>query len=122
MLETHDKSKYEIYGFYLGRRHDENDIFHSRIKKAFTKFYDVSSMSNEEIISLSRNLKIHIAIDLMDHTGGHEHRYAIFQSKLAPIQINFLGYPGTSGSDKIDYIIADKIVIPEKNKNRIFFG
>ncbi len=116
MLETHDKSKYEIYGFYLGRRHDENDIFHSRIKKAFTKFYDVSSMSNEEIISLSRNLKIHIAIDLMAHTGGHEHRYAIFQSKLAPIQINFLGYPGTSGSDKIDYIIADKTVIPEKNK------
>ena len=116
MLETHDKSKYEIYGFYLGRRHKENDIFHLRIKKAFTKFYDVSSMSNEEIISLSRNLKIHIAIDLMAHTGGHEHRYVIFQSKLAPIQINFLGYPGTSGSNKIDYIIADKIVIPEKNK------
>ena len=52
----------------------------------------------------------------MAHTGGHEHRFAIFQNKLAPIQINFLGYPGTSGSDKIDYIIADKTVIPEKNK------
>ena len=116
MLETHDKSKYEIYGFYLGRRHDENDIFHSRIKKAFTKFYDVSNMSNEEIISLSKNLKIHIAIDLMAHTGGHEGKFGIFQKKLAPIQINFLGYPGTSGSDKIDYIIADKTVIPEKNK------
>ena len=43
-------------------------------------------------------------------------RFGIFQNKLAPIQINFLGYPGTSGSDKIDYIIADKTVIPEKNK------
>ena len=39
-----------------------------------------------------------------------------FKKMLAPIQINFLGYPGTSGSDKIDYIIADKTVIPEKNK------
>ena len=116
MLETHDKSKYEIFGFYLGKRHEENDIFHSRIKKTFTKFYDVSNMSNEEIISLSKNLKIHIAIDLMAHTGGHEGKFGIFQKKLAPIQINFLGYPGTSGSDKIDYIIADKTVIPEKNK------
>ena len=52
----------------------------------------------------------------MAHTGGHEQRFGIFQKKLAPIQINFLGYPGTSGSDKIDYIIADKTVIPEKNK------
>ena len=116
MLETHDKSKYEIFGFYLGKRHEKNDIFHLRIKNAFTKFYDVSNMSNEEIISLSKNLKIHIAIDLMAHTGGHEGKFAIFQKKMSPIQINFLGYPGTSGSDKIDYIIADKTVIPEKNK------
>ena len=82
MLETHDKSKYEIFGFYLGKRHEENDIFHSRIKKAFTKFYDVSNMSNEEIISLSKNLKIHIAIDLMAHTGGHEGKFGIFQKKI----------------------------------------
>ena len=73
-------------------------------------------MSDKEILSLSKKLKIHIAIDLMAHTGGHESRFGIFQNKLAPIQINFLGYPGTSGSNKIDYIIADKIVIPEKNK------
>ena len=117
MLESHDKSKYGIFGFYLGKSHKENDVFHSRIKKTFTKFYDVSNLSNEEIISLSKSLKIHIAIDLMAHTGGHEGRFGIFQNKSAPIQINFLGYPGTSGSDKIDYITADKTVIPEKNKS-----
>ena len=116
MLETHNKSKYETFGFYLGNRHKENDNFYKRIKKSFTKFYDVSNMSNEEIKSLSKNLKIHIAIDLMVHTGGHESRFGIFHNKLAPIQINFLGYPGTSASDKIDYIIADQTVIPEKNK------
>jgi len=120
MLETHDKSKYEIYGFYLSKRQEENDIFHLRIKRSFTKFYDVSNKSNEEINLLAKKLQIDIAIDLMAHTGGHESRFGIFLNKLAPIQINFLGYPGTSASDRLDYIIADKTVIPEKNK--IFFS
>lgn len=116
MIESHDKSKFNIYGFYLGNKHKQNDEYHLRLKKAFTKFYDVSKMSDDEISLLSKNIKIHIAIDLMAHTGGHESRFGIFLKKCAPIQINFLGYPGTSASDKIDYIIADRTVIPEKNK------
>tara|TARA_B100001057_G_scaffold286762_1_gene286870 strand:- start:3090 stop:5066 length:1977 start_codon:yes stop_codon:yes gene_type:complete len=116
MIECHDKSKFNIYGFYLGNKHKKNDEYHLRLKKAFTKFYDVSKMSDEEISSLSKDIKVHIAIDLMAHTGGHESRFGIFLKKCAPIQINFLGYPGTSASDKIDYIIADRTVIPEKNK------
>ena len=116
MIETHDKSKFEIYGFYLGNQHKQNDYHHLRFKKAFTKFYDVSKMSDDEISSLSKDINIQIAVDLMAHTGGHESRFGIFLRKCAPIQINFLGYPGTSASDKIDYIIADRTVIPEKNK------
>ena len=50
----------------------------------------------------------------MAHTGGHESRFGIFLNKLAPIQINFLGYPGTTGGDSIDYLIADKFVISKK--------
>ena len=72
-------------------------------------------MSDEEIISLSINLNIHIAVDLMVYTGSQS-RFGIFLNKCAPIQINFLGYPGTSASENIDYIIADKTVIPEANK------
>ncbi len=116
MLETHNKNKFNIYGFYFGNKHKENDKYHFRLKTAFTKFYDVSKLTDEEILSLSKNLKIHIAVDLMTHTGGNESRFGIFLNKCAPIQINFLGYPGTSASDKMDYIIADKTVIPEKNK------
>ena len=116
MIETHNKSKFEIYGFYLGNKHKKNDYHHLRFKKAFTKFYDVSKMSDDEISSLSKDINIQIAVDLMAHTGGHESRFGIFLRKCAPIQINFLGYPGTSASDKIDYIIADRTVIPEKNK------
>ena len=75
-------------------------------------------MSDSEIISLSKKLNIDIAVDLMAHTGSFENvsRFGVFHNKCAPIQINFLGYPGTSASKSIDYIIADKIVIPEKNK------
>ena len=116
MIETHDKSKFEIYGFYLGNKPKQNDHHHLRFKKAFTKFYDVSKMSDDEISSLSKDNNIQIAVDLMAHTGGHESRFGIFLRKCAPIQINFLGYPGTSASDNIDYIIADRTVIPEKNK------
>ena len=115
ILETHDKSKFNIYGFYLGNQHKEDDKFYNRIKKTFKKFYDVSKMSDEEIISLSINLNIHIAVDLMVYTGSQS-RFGIFLNKCAPIQINFLGYPGTSASENIDYIIADKTVIPEANK------
>ena len=118
MLETHDKFKFNIYGFYLSNQHKEDDKFYHRIKKTFNKFYDVSKMSDEEIILLSINLNIHIAVDLMVCTGspGSQSRFGIFLNKCAPIQINYLGYPGTSASENIDYIIADKTVIPEQNK------
>lgn len=116
MLECHDKSKFEIYGFYFGKKNKKDDYYHSRIKKAFTKFFDVVSMSDHEIRKLSKDLKIDIAIDLMAHTGGDECRLSIFSEKFARIHVNFLGYPGTSGANFIDYIIADKVIIPEENK------
>ena len=116
MLETHDKSKFNIYGFYLSKKQKENDRYYLRIKNIFKEFYDVSEMSEKEIISLSRDLKIDICVDLVTHTGDHDSKFGVFLNRCAPLQINFLGYPGTSGSDKIDYIIADRNVIPEKNK------
>lgn len=118
ILETHDKSKFDLYGFYFSNKKEESDQYYQRIKKTFKKFYHVSDMSDSEIISLSKNLNIDIAVDLMAHTGSFENvsRFGVFHNKCAPIQINFLGYPGTSASKSIDYIIADKIVIPEKNK------
>tara|TARA_Y100001958_G_C21234899_1_gene561119 strand:- start:678 stop:2534 length:1857 start_codon:yes stop_codon:yes gene_type:complete len=118
MFENHDKSKFETYGFYLGNTVNENDIWHQRIKKSFNEFYFVNKMSDLEISNLVINLNIDIAIDLMTHcTNGMENRFGVFSRKCAPIQVNFLGYPGTSGSKAIDYIIADRVVIPEKNKS-----
>ncbi len=117
MFEKHDKSEFEIYGFYLGSAVDENDLWHQRLKKSFKNFYFVKEMNDLEICNLAIDVGIDIAIDLMTHcTNGMENRFGVFTRRCAPIQINFLGYPGTSGSKSIDYIIADKVVIPDENK------
>ena len=117
MFEKHDKSEFEIYGFYLGSEVDENDLWHQRLKKSFNKFYSVKEMNDLEICKLAMNIGIDIGIDFMTHaTNGMENRFRVFTRRCAPIQINFLGYPGTSGSKSIDYIIADKVVIPDENK------
>ena len=116
-IELHDKSKFNIHGFYFGKRQKKNDYYHLRLKKAFHKYHDVSNKSHDEIVNLSRNLKIDIAIDLMGHTGGFENHMEIFLKSCAPVQINFLGYPGTLGTNKFDYIIADKTLIKEDEKN-----
>ena len=74
-------------------------------------------MHEKQIAEYCRELEIDIAIDLNGHTENN--RMGIFTYRESPIQLNFLGYPGTSGNKYIDYIIADKTVIPEKLKNII---
>ena len=116
MLERHDKSQFELYGFYFGPKIKLGDTLHKRIFNCFDKFIDVSLMSDFEVLNFCRELEIDIAIDFMCHTGDYN-RFNLFLKRLAPIQINFLGYPGTSGSNSLDYIIADKILIePDEQK------
>ena len=94
-LELHNKSKFEIFGFYFGGKLNEKDKLQKRIIDSFDKFINVSHMSNLEISKLSKDLNIDIAVDLMVHTGAIN-RFGIFVNRAAPIQVNFLGYPGTS--------------------------
>ncbi len=112
IFELHDKKNFEIYAFSFGPNY--NDEMRTRIIKACDKFIDVANKSDYEIALMSRNLKINIAIDLKGYTGGQ--RCNIFSKRCAPIQINYLGYPGTLGSKLYDYIIADKIIIPEEEQ------
>ena len=115
MFELHDKEKFEIYGFYFGPTIKENDNLAKRIIKSFDKFTDVTSKSDIEVAEVSRSIGIDIAVDLMCFTGTHN-RFGIFTEKCAPLQINFLGYPGTSGSNYINYIVIDKNLKSEDNK------
>lgn len=113
MLELHDKTKFELHGFYFGRELDENkDDIHRRIKNCFDSFTNINFLNDREVSELSRKKGIDIAIDLMCYTG-ESNRFGVFLNRVAPIQVNFLGYPGTSGSNCIDYIIADKTLVLE---------
>lgn len=112
MIEKHNKDQFEIYLFSFVPTSD--DYILNRIKNTNHKYIDVSKISNEEIVTLSKHFAIDIAVDLNGHTLNA--RPEIFEMGCAPIQINYLGYPGTTGGNSIDYIIADKIVIPINSK------
>ena len=111
VFKNHNKSEFKIYGFSIGPTKDE---WTEKVKGYFDEFIDVSDMSDTEIKSLSKKLKLDIAINLTGHTFNA--RNSIFFNQIAPKQVNYLGYPGTMGSKFYDYIIADKIVIPEENR------
>ena len=113
MFKNHNRSKFELFGFSLIK--NKEDEWNKDIKDYFDKFFYVHNKSDYEIAEFCRKIGIDIAIDLNGFTNGG--RQGIFIEKCAPIQINFLGYPGTMGSKIYNYIIADKIIIPETKKN-----
>ena len=113
LYEIHDRKKFEIHAFSFGQ--DTKDEFNLRIKKGVDHFHDVHTMSDRDVVELARSLEIDIAVDLGGFTTGN--RQGIFAMSAAPIQVNYLGYPGTMGVDYIDYLIADRtIILEEKQK------
>lgn len=108
VLQSHDRSRFELHAFSLdARKHDE---YTERVKKLFDQYHEVSALSDRAVTLLSRQLEIDIAIDLKGYTEGS--RTAIFAERAAPVQINFLGYPGSMGAPFMDYMIADPYTIP----------
>jgi predicted O-linked N-acetylglucosamine transferase (SPINDLY family) len=87
---------------------------HQRLVNAFDQFIDVNSMTDQQVAELSREMGIDIAIDLKGYTTNS--RTGIFSHRAAPIQVNYLGYPASMGTDYMDYIIADHIIIPQENR------
>ncbi len=112
LFELHDKDKFEIYGFSFGPI--VQDEMRQRVKSSFAQFFEVGNLTDSEIAKLSREMKLDIAIDLKGYT--QDNRSGIFSYRAAPIQINYLGYPGTMGSSVFDYIVADYTVIPQDSQ------
>ena len=113
LYENHDRKNFEIYAFSFGP--DIKDEFNIKIKKGVDHFHDVSTKSDLDIVKFARSLKIDIAIDLGGFTKGN--RQGIFAMSAAPIQVSYLGYPGTMAAVYIDYLIADHSIIINENKN-----
>ena len=112
-FEMHDRGRFEIFAFSL-QKAPIGDEMNLRLRKGFDRFIDVENMSDLQVAQLARELEIDIAIDLAGPT--QDSRAGIFSYRAAPIQVNWLGYPGTFGADFIDYIVADKTTIPESHQ------
>ena len=112
MFEHHDRSRFELIAFSFGPA--TNDTMRRRVAAAFDQFIDVCTKSDEEVAVLSRQMKIDIAIDIKGFTQGH--RAGIFANRAAPIQVSYLGFPGTMGAEYIDYLVADHTVVPSDSR------
>jgi protein O-GlcNAc transferase len=116
IFKNHNKENFEIYAFSYGPD-KENNIWKKDVIKYFKKFYQINDMSDDEAINLAKNNQLDIAVDLSGLTKYS--RNNIFYNRVAPIQINYLGYPGTSGLKSMDYVLADEKVI-KQTENKYF--
>jgi predicted O-linked N-acetylglucosamine transferase (SPINDLY family) len=112
LFEVHDSQRFELYGFSFGP--DQQDEMRQRVSGGFGHFFDVVNKSDREVAAMSRELGVDIAIDLKGFTQNS--RTGIFAERCAPIQVSYLGYPGTMGAPYFDYIVADKTVIPPESQ------
>lgn len=113
LLREHDKSKFEVHVYSYGNT--KNSTLRNELMSNVEFFHDVAEYSDAEICNFARSNNIHIALDLKGYTQGARTR--IFSERVAPIQINFLGFPGTMGAEFIEYIVADRTLIPPEFRN-----
>jgi protein O-GlcNAc transferase len=108
LFERHDRTRFEITAVAFGP--DDSSPMRARLKQAFDHFEDVRGKSDAEVAAWLRARETDIAVDLNGHTHGA--RPGIFAHRPAPVQANWLVYPGTIGAPFMDYILADRIVLP----------
>lgn len=112
LFESHDRARFEITAFSYGPQ--TGDAMRARLVAAFDRFVEIGERSDLEAAMLARELGIDIAVDLMGYT--REGRPGIFACRAAPVQVAYLGYPGTMGAPYIDYVIADHTVVPDAQR------
>ncbi len=113
LFELHDRSRFRLHAFSYGP--ETGDAMRIRVKQAFDAFHDVWSLGDGEIANLARREGIDIAVDLKGYTRDSRER--LFARRVAPVQVGYLGYPGTTGAPFMDYLIADRIVIPDERRH-----
>jgi protein O-GlcNAc transferase len=108
LFECHDRSQFEIIAYSYGR--SDGDAMRQRLLQAFDDFVDLCGLDDREAAQRIFDDGVDILVELKGYT--QHARTLIAAHRPAPIQVNFIGYPGTMGADFIDYIIADPIVLP----------
>jgi len=108
LLANHDSSAFEIICY---SNTVKEDAATSRFKSCAKLFHNISNLSDDEAEKLVRGDSVDLLVDCAGHTFGN--RLALMARKPAPVQITFLGYPGTTGLSAIDYRLTDAIADPE---------
>ncbi len=111
LFEHHDRLKFEVTAFSFGP--ESQDPIRRRLEAAFDVFLDVRDRADREVALLARERQIDIAVDLKGFT--RDARPGIFALRAAPVQVSYLGYPGTLGAPYMDYLIADRVLIPPES-------
>ncbi len=109
LLEAHDRGRFEVFGYSFGI--DDGSDYRRRLVAAFDRFVDIAGCSHEEAARRIAADGIDVLIDRKGYTA--ESRPEIFALRPAPMQVNFLGYPGSMGAGFMDYIVADKVILPD---------
>ena len=112
LFEVHDRDRFELFAFDNGM--DDGSEIRRRLTAAFDEIVDISGLPDSVAAAAIRARRIDILVDLNGYFGRA--RQGIFALRPCPIQVNYLGFPGTIGADYIDYIIADPIVIPPEHR------
>ncbi|MEY4707408.1 MAG: hypothetical protein RJB58_1131 [Pseudomonadota bacterium] len=112
LYEAHDRGRFELIALDNGYR--DASAMRSRLEKSFDKWIDISQLSDEDAAAAIRAGEIDILVNLNGYFG--KPRMGVFARRPAPVQVNYLGFPATLGAPYIDYIIADRHVIPEEEQ------
>ncbi|MEX2199725.1 MAG: tetratricopeptide repeat protein [Burkholderiales bacterium] len=112
LFERHDRSRFETIALSYGP--DDASPMRKRLARAFERFVDVRTLSDAAAARVLRDLEIDVAVDLKGHTA--DARPGILAHRPAPVQVSYLGFPGTTGTDFIDYVLADRHVLPESER------
>jgi predicted O-linked N-acetylglucosamine transferase (SPINDLY family) len=111
LFGLHDRQKFKVFAYSTGP--DDKSYYRHRIQQDCDQFTDVRELSSADIAKRIYDDGVDILVDLMGHT--RHSRLEIFALRPAPIQVTWLGFPGTTGADFIDYIIADKTIAPPEH-------
>ncbi|MGA8494347.1 MAG: tetratricopeptide repeat protein [Xanthobacteraceae bacterium] len=112
LIERHDRDRFEIHGYSYGA--DSGGDMRARLVSAFDRFTDIDALAHRDAAARIRADDVDILVDLKGHT--HRARPKILAFRPAPVQVNYLGYPGTMGAPFIDYIVADDFIVPRERQ------
>ncbi|WP_341645464.1 tetratricopeptide repeat protein [Thauera sp. SDU_THAU2] len=110
VLEALDPARFRLIAYDYGPPEGEGDVYRQRLRAAIPEWVQVAPMSDLEAAQRMRADGVDVAIDLKGWTQGY--RAGILAHRPAPLQMQWLGFPGTMGAPWLDYIIADAVVIP----------